>query len=160
MNFSLRSTKLKVCELVIPGSKSESNRLLILSYLYRNLHIENISNSDDTNYLLNAFNSELNIIDVGHAGTAMRFLVSYFSLTTKKKIELRGSKRMHNRPIKILVDSLRDIGASIQYLEKDGYPPILIKPSKLISEDLVVDSSTSSQYISSLLLVAPKISCQ
>jgi len=158
MNFSLRSTKLKECELVIPGSKSESNRLLILSYLYRNLYLENISNSDDTNYLLNAFNSKLNIIDVGHAGTAMRFLTSYFSLTTKKKVELRGSKRMHNRPIKILVDSLRDIGASIQYLEKDGYPPILIKPSKLISEDLVVDSSTSSQYISSLLLVAPKIS--
>ena len=158
MNLSLKSTQLEDAHIVIPGSKSESNRLLILSSLFKKLSLENISNSDDTNYLLNALSSKSSTIDIGHAGTAMRFLTSYFSLTTKKEIELRGTQRMHNRPIKILVDSLREIGASIHYIEKEGYPPLLIKPSELISKNLIIDSSTSSQYISSLLLIAPKIS--
>ena len=158
MNLSLKSAQLEDAHIVIPGSKSESNRLLILSSLFKKLSLENISNSDDTNYLLKALSSKSSTIDIGHAGTAMRFLTSYFSLTTKKEIELRGSQRMHDRPIKILVDSLREIGASIHYIDKEGYPPILIKPSELISKNLIIDSSTSSQYISSLLLIAPKIS--
>lgn len=158
MNLSLKSAQLEDAHIVIPGSKSESNRLLILSSLFKKLSLENISNSDDTNYLLKALSSKSSTIDIGHAGTAMRFLTSYFSLTTKKEIELRGSQRMHNRPIKILVDSLREIGASIHYIDKEGYPPLLIKPSELISKNLIIDSSTSSQYISSLLLIAPKIS--
>ena len=158
MNLSLKSTRLKDAHIVIAGSKSESNRLLILSSLFKGLSLENISNSDDTNYLSNALSSKSSTIDIGHAGTAMRFLTSYFSLTTKKEIVLRGSQRMHNRPIKILVDSLREIGASINYIDKEGYPPLLIKPSKLIGKNLIIDSSTSSQYISSLLLIAPKIS--
>ena len=158
MDLSLKSTQLEDAHIIIPGSKSESNRLLILSSLFKKLSLENISNSDDTNYLLNALSSKSSTIDIGHAGTAMRFLTSYFSLTTKKEIELRGSQRMHNRPIKMLVDSLREIGASIHYIEKEGYPPLVIKPSKLISKNLIIDSSTSSQYISSLLLIAPKIS--
>ena len=158
MNLSLKSAQLEDAHIVIPGSKSESNRLLILSSLFKKLSLENISNSDDTNYLLNALSSKSSTIDIGHAGTAMRFLTSYFSLTTKKEIVLRGSQRMHNRPIKILVDSLREIGASIHYIDKEGYPPLLIKPSELISKNLIIDSSTSSQYISSLLLIAPKIS--
>ena len=158
MNLSLKSAQLADAHIIIPGSKSESNRLLILSSLFKKLSLENISNSDDTNYLLKALRSKSSTIDIGHAGTAMRFLTSYFSLTTKKEIELRGSQRMHNRPIKILVDSLREIGASIHYIDKEGYPPLLIKPSELISKNLIIDSSTSSQYISSLLLIAPKIS--
>ena len=158
MNLSLKSTRLKDAHIVIAGSKSESNRLLILSSLFKSLSLENISNSDDTNYLLNGLSSKSSTIDIGHAGSAMRFLTSYFSLTTKKEIELRGSQRMHNRPIKILVDSLREIGASIHYIDKEGYPPLLIKPSELIGKNLIIDSSTSSQYISSLLLIAPKIS--
>ena len=158
MNLSLKSAQLEDAHIVIPGSKSESNRLLILSSLFKKLSLENISNSDDTNYLLKALSSKSSTIDIGHAGTAMRFLTSYFSLTTKKEIVLSGSQRMHNRPIKILVDSLREIGASIDYIDKEGYPPLLIKPSELISKNLIIDSSTSSQYISSLLLIAPKIS--
>ena len=158
MNLSLKGAQLEDAHIVIPGSKSESNRLLILSSLFKKLSLENISNSDDTNYLLKALSSKSSTIDIGHAGTAMRFLTSYFSLTTKKEIVLRGSQRMHNRPIKILVDSLREIGASIHYIDKEGYPPLLIKPSKLISKNLITDSSISSQYISSLLLIAPKIS--
>jgi len=155
MNLSLKSAQLEDAHIVIPGSKSESNRLLILSSLFKKLSLENISNSD---YTLKALSSKSSTIDIGHAGTAMRFLTSYFSLTTKKEIVLRGSQRMHNRPIKILVDSLREIGASIHYIDKEGYPPLLIKPSELISKNLIIDSSTSSQYISSLLLIAPKIS--
>ena len=158
MNLSLKSAQLEDAHIVITGSKSESNRLLILRSLFKKLSLENISNSDDTNYLLNALSSKSSTIDIGHAGTAMRFLTSYFSLTTKKVVELRGSQRMHDRPIKILVDSLREIGASIHYIDKEGYPPLLIKPSKLISKNLITDSSISSQYISSLLLIAPKIS--
>lgn len=158
MSFLLKRAKLKEVELFVPGSKSESNRLLILSSLYKNLSLENISNSDDTNYLLRALESKSAIIDIGHAGTAMRFLTSYLSLTTNRDVELRGSKRMHNRPIKILVESLRKIGALIEYKENDGYPPVLIKPSKLLSKTLLIDSSISSQFISSLLLIAPKIS--
>ena len=103
MNLSLKSAQLEDAHIVIPGSKSESNRLLILSSLFKKLSLENISNSDDTNYLLKALSSKSRIIDIGHAGTAMRFLTSYFSLTTKKEIVLRGSQRMHNRPITCLL---------------------------------------------------------
>ena len=157
MKFFLKESKLKDAKIFIPGSKSESNRLLILSSLYKNLSFENLSNSDDTNYLLEALSKKNKTIDVGHAGTAMRFLTSLIALQTTREIELKGSDRMHNRPLKILVESLKKIGASIQYLEKDGFPPLLIKPSKLSGDKLSIDSSVSSQYISSLLLIAPKI---
>ena len=153
----LNKSELKPANIIIPGSKSESNRLIILSSLFENISLENISNSDDTNYLLNAINTKSNVINVGHAGTAMRFLASYLSLTTDADIQLIGSERMHNRPIKILVDSLRQIGASIEYIDKIGYPPLLIRPSKLSVNKLHIDTSKSSQFISSLLLIAPRI---
>ena len=153
----LKKAKPKHANIIVPGSKSESNRLIILSSLFENIYFENISNSDDTNYLLNAINTKSKVINVGHAGTSIRFLTSYIALTTQVDIQLIGSKRMHNRPIKILVDSLRQIGASIEYLDKEGYPPILIRPAKLYAKKLQIDKSKSSQYISSLLLIAPKI---
>ena len=153
----LNKAELRHANIIIPGSKSESNRLIILSSLFENISLENISNSDDTNYLLNAINTKSNVINVGHAGTAMRFLASYLSLTTQADVQLIGSERMHNRPIKILVDSLRQIGASIEYIDKLGYPPILIRPSKLSVNKLHIDTSKSSQFISSLLLIAPRI---
>ncbi len=153
----LNKTEPRHANIIIPGSKSESNRLIILSSLFENIYLENISNSDDTNYLLNAINTKSEIIDIAHAGTAMRFLTSYLSLKTQVDIQLLGSERMHNRPIKILVDSLRQIGASIDYIDKEGYPPLLIRPSKLFKNKLQIDTSKSSQYISSLLLIAPKI---
>ena len=157
MKFSLKGSKLKEEKIIIPGSKSESNRLLILKSLYKNLSLENLSNSDDTNHLFEAIQDKNKIIKIGYAGTAMRFLTSLLALETKKAIELRGSKRMHNRPIKILVDSLKKIGANIDYLDKYGFPPLLIKTSILTGRKLSVESSVSSQYISSLLLIAPKI---
>ena len=157
MKFSLNGTELREAKIIIPGSKSESNRLLILSSLYKNLSLENLSNSDDTNYLFDALSKKKKIINIGHAGTAMRFLTSLLALKTETEIELRGSNRMHHRPIKILVESLKKIGASIQYLDKSGFPPLLIKPSKLKGKKLSIESSISSQYISSLLLIAPRI---
>ena len=126
----LNKADLRHANITISGSKSESNRLIILSSLFENISLENISNSDDTNYLLNAINTKSNVINVGHAGTAMRFLASYLSLTTDADVRLIGSERMHNRPIKKLVDLLREIGANIEYMGDEGYPPLFLNPSK------------------------------
>ena len=157
MNSLLVNSNLKYSKLSVNGSKSESNRLLILKSLYKNLSIINISDCDDTIFLNNALNKSSSIVDIGHAGTAMRFLTSFFSIQVDSPKTLTGSSRMKQRPIKILVDALRNLGAEIAYLEKDGFPPLLIKPSVLTGGDINIDSSISSQYISSLLLIAPKI---
>jgi len=157
MNSLLVNSNLKYSKLSINGSKSESNRLLILKSLYKNLSIINISDCDDTNFLENALQESSSFIDIGHAGTAMRFLTSFFSVQAKSPKTISGSLRMKQRPIKILVDALRNIGAEIDYLEKEGFPPLLIKPSIITGGEINIDSSISSQYISSLLLIAPKI---
>jgi len=157
MNSLLVNSNLKYSKLFINGSKSESNRLLILKSLYKNLSIINISDCDDTNFLENALKKRSSFIDIGHAGTAMRFLTSLFSIQAKSPKTISGSLRMKQRPVKILVDALRNIGADITYLEKEGFPPLLIKPSILTGGEINIDSSISSQYISSLLLIAPKI---
>jgi 3-phosphoshikimate 1-carboxyvinyltransferase len=141
----------------ITGSKSESNRLLILQQFYPNLKIENVSNSDDSQLMQKALVSFENEINIGHAGTAMRFLTSYFSVKENSNIILTGSHRMKNRPIKILVDALRDLGAEIEYLEKEGYPPLKIVGKKLDKDFVEIEGNVSSQYISSLLLIAPTL---
>ena len=110
----------------ISGSKSISNRLLILSYLFENLIIENLSNAQDTQLLQNALESNTEIIDIHHAGTAMRFLTSYFAIQPGKTTILTGSDRMKQRPILFLVDALRKLGANISYVEKEGFPPLKI----------------------------------
>ena len=157
MNSLLVKANLKFNNISIPGSKSESNRLLILKSLYDNISIINISDCDDTRSLNSALQGDKNSINIGHAGTAMRFLTALFSIKTSRTIELTGSLRMKQRPIKILVDSLKSIGANIDYIENDGYPPLSIKPSIINGREIHIDSSVSSQYISSLLLIAPKI---
>jgi 3-phosphoshikimate 1-carboxyvinyltransferase len=141
----------------ITGSKSETNRLLVLQQFYPNLNIENISNSDDSKLMQKALASTSNEINIGHAGTAMRFLTSYFAVKEHSEIVLTGSHRMKNRPIKILVDALRDLGATIEYLEKDGFAPIKIKGKNLIKDTVEIEGNVSSQYISSLLLIAPTL---
>ncbi|SNR81417.1 3-phosphoshikimate 1-carboxyvinyltransferase [Lutibacter flavus] len=141
----------------ITGSKSESNRLLVLQQFYPNLKIENVSNSDDSKLMQKALASSLNEINIGHAGTAMRFLTSYFSVKENSVIVLTGSHRMKNRPIKILVDALRDLGSEIEYLEKEGYPPLKITGKKLDKDFVEIEGNVSSQYISSLLLIAPTL---
>ena len=141
----------------ISGSKSESNRLLILQELYPNLQIKNLSNSDDTKYLQKALSSTEELIDIGHAGTAMRFLTALFATQNGKTHILTGSKRMQNRPIKVLVTALQSLGADILYMEKEGFPPLKIIGKKLRHNKVSMAGNISSQYITALLLIAPKL---
>lgn len=141
----------------ITGSKSETNRLLILQQFYPNLMIENISNSDDSVLMQKALKSNAAEINIGHAGTAMRFLTAYFSVKEGAEIVLTGSHRMKDRPVKILVEALTSIGANIQYLEKEGFPPLKISGKKLAEDFVEIEGNVSSQYISALLLIAPTL---
>jgi len=147
----------KVCNGVIniKGSKSISNRLLFLQSLYPLIKILNESNSKDTLLMKHGLKSKKEVIDIGHAGTAMRFLTSYFSAIKGREIILTGSKRMQERPIKILVDALKKLGAKISYQKKEGFPPLKIFGSNLKSKDIFLPANISSQYISSLMLLAP-----
>jgi len=141
----------------ISGSKSESNRLLILKYIFKNIKIENLSNSDDTIVLKNYLESNSNLIDVHHAGTAMRFLTAYLAIQNNNSFQITGSERMQNRPIKILVDALNILGADINYLDKIGYPPLKINGKMLLGGEISLSSEVSSQYISALMLIAPSL---
>jgi 3-phosphoshikimate 1-carboxyvinyltransferase len=139
----------------ISGSKSESNRLIILNSIYKNLKIDNLSNSDDTVVLLKYVNNLKNHIDISHAGTAMRFLTALLSVQKNKDFILTGSKRMKLRPIETLVDALNNLGADISYKERNGFPPLLIKGKEIIGGEISLSSQISSQYISALMLIAP-----
>lgn len=138
----------------LSGSKSESNRLLILQALYPDIEIENIASCDDTTILQKALASQEDMLDIHHAGTAMRFLTAYLAATTQKEITLTGSPSMLQRPIGPLVAALRDMGAAITYTGKQGYPPLKIAPATL-SGDVTIDAGMSSQYISALALIGP-----
>lgn len=141
----------------ISGSKSISNRLLILHQLFDNIEIKNLSSSQDTQLLEKALNSDSETIDIHHAGTAMRFLTSYFSIQDGKTVVLTGSERMKQRPIKSLVDALRILGAEISYLEKEGFPPLKIVGKKLEKNSVTISANISSQFISSLMLIGSKL---
>jgi len=143
--------------IVISGSKSESNRLLILQSLYENISIKNLSDADDVILTKNALQSNKNTIDIDHAGTAMRFLTAYFSTQENKEVILTGSQRMKERPIGILVDVLRELGAEIQYLENENYPPLKIIGKNLVGKTISLQADVSSQYASALILIAPKL---
>ncbi len=137
----------------ISGSKSESNRLLILRAYTSYFNILNISDSDDTKTVMDALESNNEEINIGHAGTAMRFLTSYYSSISNSKKILTGSSRMKNRPISLLVEALNELGCDIEYIDKIGYPPIKIN-GKLISKTTVsLPANISSQYISSLMML-------
>lgn len=141
----------------ISGSKSISNRLLILRQLFNNIEIKNLSNSQDTQLLEKALNSNAEIINIHHAGTAMRFLTSYFSIQEGKTVVLTGSERMKQRPIQFLVDALRALGAEISYLEKEGFPPLKITGKKIEKNTVTISANISSQFISSLMLIGAKL---
>lgn len=141
----------------VTGSKSESNRLLILQALFPQIRIANLSNSDDTRVLQAALASEDEVVDIHHAGTAMRFLTAYFASKEGREVVLTGSERMQERPVKILVDALRELGADIQYLTNVGFPPLKIVGQKLEKREVTVQSNISSQYISALMLIAPSL---
>ena len=141
----------------LPASKSISNRALIIHALcYSPYPLHNLSDSDDTKVLQTALNSNTNKFDIGHAGTAMRFLTAFLAKIAGLW-EITGSERMQQRPIGILVDALNKLGANIEYLENDNYPPLKILGSHLKGETIELDGSISSQYISALLLIAPTI---
>ncbi|WP_282134192.1 3-phosphoshikimate 1-carboxyvinyltransferase [Seonamhaeicola maritimus] len=152
-----KSDVVKQSSVQITGSKSESNRLLLLKALYPVFNLENVSNSDDSNLMTNALATNSEVIDIHHAGTAMRFLTAFFAIQQGRDVTLTGSKRMKERPIKILVEALQDLGADIRYAENEGYPPIKIKGKKFIKNKVSLAANVSSQYISALLLIASKL---
>lgn len=149
--------KIQHQHIAITGSKSEANRLLLLKALYPEISIANISASDDSEVMQKALVSTEDVIDVHHAGTAMRFLTAYFSLQEDREVMLTGSARMKERPIGILVDALRSLGADIMYAEKEGYPPLKIKGKKLQGGKISIPANISSQYITALLLIGSSL---
>jgi len=159
MNYKVsHPTKIVNCEIDLPSSKSISNRLLIIQALCKqNFEINNLSNSNDTNSLKNALNTTENTIDVGAAGTSFRFLTSYLSTQKEREFILTGTDRMKERPIQNLAAALQMLGAKISYLEKDGFPPLKIKGTTILGGEITIDASISSQFISSLLLIAPTL---
>ncbi|WP_291139212.1 3-phosphoshikimate 1-carboxyvinyltransferase [Flavobacterium sp. UBA7663] len=165
MNLHLEKAKDKgqKAKVKITGSKSETNRLLLLQALFPNLILGNTSNSDDSEVMSSILqqskiqNQQSQIFNVHHAGTAMRFLTAYFSIQEGKEVVLTGSTRMKERPIKILVEALNQLGADISYEESEGFPPIRIKGKKLSQNKVSLPANVSSQYVSALLLIAPKL---
>ena len=141
----------------LPTSKSISNRLLVIRALSRDgFPIERLSDSDDTLALQQGLQSASDCIDVGHAGTSMRFITAYFAATAQAKT-ITGSERMKNRPIGDLVDALNQLGADIIYLEKQGYPPIRTSSKPLLGNSIEINGDMSSQFISAMLLIAPTL---
>ena len=157
LNLSGPTNNLLKAAIQITGSKSESNRSLLLQALYSNISISNLSNSDDAEVMEKGLKISKGIVDIHHAGTAMRFLTGYFSTQDGKEVTLTGSQRMTERPVKVLVDALRSLGAEIEYANNEGYPPIRIKGKKLSKNTVSLPADISSQYISSLLLIAPSL---
>ena len=157
MNIKLHKSELANCnsKIEITGSKSESNRVLLLQGLYPEIEIENISNSDDSKLIIKALHSKSDVIDVHHAGTAMRFLTAYFSIQQGRTVILKGSSRMHERPIGILIDALNELGAKITYLEKDGFPPLKIEGT-IIDKNKVTHLCGAPIILSMLINAKPQ----
>ncbi|GGB70840.1 3-phosphoshikimate 1-carboxyvinyltransferase [Flavobacterium suaedae] len=141
----------------LSGSKSETNRILLLQTLFPAVSLHNISNADDTQIMQQALQSKESIINIHHAGTAMRFLTAYFAMQDGREVVLTGSERMKERPVKILVDALRKLGATIEYTENEGYPPLCIKGKSLKESNVTIKADVSSQYITALLLIGAKL---
>lgn len=163
MNISLTQTENIHADVLlkISGSKSETNRLLILQAFYPDLSLKNASNSDDSVILRKAIDqlkkNKKTVIDVGHAGTAMRFLTAYCAIQEGLDVVLQGSERMNNRPIGALVEALQEMGATITYLNKEGFPPLHIQGSKINQNKVKISASQSSQFVTALLLIAPAL---
>src|SRR5690554_6098187 len=143
--------------ITIGGSKSESNRLLLLQAQFSQISIENLSDSDDTAVLQHGLKTENPTVNVHHAGTAMRFLTAYFATKKGTQRILTGSARMQQRPIGPLVNALRSLGAEIEYLNNEGFPPLKITGKSLQKKEVTINAEISSQYISALMLVAPTL---
>ena len=158
MNLKLQTPEQILNQTIdLPGSKSISNRILIIKALSKlPFTISNISDSDDTRHLKEALDSYLTlpVINVAHAGTDMRFLTAFLSIK-EGEFELTGSERLQQRPVKDLVTVLQTLGANITYKNVDGYPPLKIKGKQIAGGKVEISGSVSSQFITALLLVAP-----
>ena len=145
-------------QIMLPASKIISNRALIINALANGTHpLENLSDCDDTQVMLRALQAQPGkTIDIMAAGTAMRFLTAYLSVTPGDRI-ITGTQRMKQRPIGILVDALRELGANIEYVEKEGFPPLRIQGTTLTKSHISLPGNISSQYISALLMIAPTL---
>ncbi len=143
--------------IALPLSKSISNRALVINALSgAEKPLERVASCDDTDVLVKALSAKNGgKVDVGAAGTAMRFLTAYFAIQAGMEVTIDGTARMRQRPIGALVDALRDCGASIEYLDQEGFPPLLVKGRKLIGGEARLPASISSQYVSALLMIAP-----
>lgn len=152
--LNIKADKITV-RIDLPASKSISNRALILNALsYSPYDVLNLSDCDDTRVTLNALDSNDTTFDIGAAGTAMRFLTAFLAKTVGEWI-ITGSERMKHRPIKILVDALNSLGAKIEYVEKEGYPPLRIFGCALTGGEIHLNGSVSSQYVSAIMMIAP-----
>ena len=141
--------------IMLPASKSISNRALIIQALTKGgMMPENLSDCDDTEVIIRGLGKQSEIIDIKAAGTAMRFMTAYLS-ATEGEHTLTGTERMKHRPIGILVDALRYLGAEIEYVGEEGYPPLRIRGRQLEGGTLLIAGDVSSQYISALLMIAP-----
>lgn len=155
MNYEIKGPASLKVAVQLPASKSMSNRALILNALsYSPYEISNLSDCDDTDVMVKALNSNERDFDIKAAGTAMRFLTAFLSKVVGEWT-LTGSERMKNRPIRILVDALNQLGGRIEYMEKEGYPPLRIFGSALQGGEISLSGGVSSQYISALLMIAP-----
>jgi len=157
MQYIITAPKQLDSTIKLPASKSISNRALIIYALSGgNIIPDNISDCDDTKVIIDALKHMPDVIDIKAAGTAMRFMTAYLS-TTKGEHTITGTERMKHRPIKVLVDALRYLGAEITYEDKEGYPPLHIKGKTLEGGHLEVPGNVSSQYISALILIGPAL---
>ena len=155
MNYTIKSPDSLKASVKLPASKSICNRALILNALsYSSYEIRNLSDCDDTEVMVKALNSNDRDFDIKAAGTAMRFLTAFLSKVVGEWT-ITGTERMKNRPIKILVDALNALGARVEYMEKEGYPPLRIFGSALQGGEISLAGGVSSQYISALLMIAP-----
>lgn len=159
MNYRIIAPRRIEGEIDLPASKSISNRVLLLNALCATPgRLSNLAQCDDTDAVLSALaQPDASEVNIGAAGTAMRFLTAYFATRKGREVVIDGTERMRQRPIGVLVDALRQLGADIEYVEAEGYPPLKITGTRLRGGALTVSGSVSSQYITAILLIAPVI---
>ena len=159
MNYRIIAPRRIEGEIDLPASKSISNRVLLLNALCATPgRLSNLAQCDDTDAVLSALaQPDASEVNIGAAGTAMRFLTAYFATREGREVVIDGTERMRQRPIGVLVDALRQLGADIEYVEAEGYPPLKITGTRLHGGALTVNGSVSSQYITAILLIAPVI---
>lgn len=163
MNYKITPpTSAIQAEITLPASKSISNRVLMLRALCPGTlpALKNVAECDDTSAMESALSSSEEYVNIGAAGTAMRFMTAYFATCAGRTTLLDGSERMRRRPIKILVDALRNCGARISYAGEEGYPPLRIEGREMCAQSVSISGSVSSQYISAMLMIAPVIGCR